>query len=177
MTKANSTSEKQLRGSNKLLNLQSSAGALYLWYLHSPYHGTSWVSEALRVWWSSPRHSNKRSSGVPHLGTAIRDTEVMSSILLSDLASRGHQTITVCFLSGSRSCQPGCNNFAVLKAERGPNDLLACTVPGTARAGCIRSAWGYLGSVLAFDFPFMKSLESHFLCLHVNNGFVSTHAD
>lgn len=80
--------------------------------------------------------------GGPHQGTAIRDkfcsetairdAEVMSSILDSGLALRGHLAITVCLLSGSRTCQPGCNIFAVLKAERGPNDLLACTVPGTA---------------------------------------------
>lgn len=80
------------------------------------------------------------SSAVPHLGAAIRDTEVMSSVLVSALPSGGQQAITVCFLSGPRTCQPGCHVFAVPKAEQGSNDLLASTAPGTAGAGCIHAA-------------------------------------
>lgn len=47
VTKANSTFEKQFRGSNKPLNVRSDGDALCLWYLHSPYQSTSRASEAL----------------------------------------------------------------------------------------------------------------------------------
>lgn len=70
-----------------------------------------------------------------HLVTAARGTEVLSSVLVSVLTSGGHQAVTVCFLPGPRTCQPGSIMFAVLKSKGGSNYLLAHTVAGTAGAG------------------------------------------
>lgn len=43
--------------------------------------------------------------------------------------------------------------------NHGWNDFLTCTVPGTAGAGCIHTAWGYPGPVLVFCVSFLPRSE------------------
>lgn len=99
------------------------------------------------------------NSSMLHSGIAVRGTEFLSSVLVSALASGGHQAITVCSLPGPRTCHPGCIMFAVLKFKHGSSDFLAHTAPGTAGAGWIHAAWGFPGPVLVFFVSFLTSLE------------------
>lgn len=113
-----------------------------------------------------PEHLKLFLCGGPCWGPVMRDKfcsdlfgnsgqRHRSHVLVIAFSSGGQQAITVCFLSGSRTCQPGCNVFAVFKKSW----MCGYWFIGlySTWAGCTHPAWRIPWACASVAFPSCRS--------------------